>query len=171
MDLETDTLQKVRTETRPRPVSPLNGVPTPMGRRKGIPNKVTRTIREAVEIAAREVTDSQGRKGLAAWMLERASGGIQDRQIFAAMVSKALPLTVAGNVGGVTINLAWLQGREVSPVTVTSQSARKSLIIGGGTRSIDPPFAQGAAEVQAESATAANGDPPPPFDRQEGGGD
>ena len=140
-------------------VSPLNGAVMPKGRRKGAVNKVTATIREAVEYAAREVTDSKGRKGLAAWMLERANGGIQDRQIFAAMVSKALPLTVTGNVGGVTINLAWLSGREVTHGTVTSHAQHKSLILEGDTR-IDPP-------KTLENPAA---DPPPPVESAGGEG-
>ena len=37
-----------------RVVSPLTGAEMPAGRRKGTQNKVTRTIREAVEKAARD---------------------------------------------------------------------------------------------------------------------
>ena len=156
------TTQKVTAKTGPRPVSPLNGVPTPTGRRKGIPNKVTQSIREAIEQATREVTDSKGRKGLTAWLLERANGGVQDRQIFAGMVAKALPLTLQGNVGGVTINLGWLNGRDVSPVTVTAQSAPKSLILDADTR-IDTPHA-------IESSENPDADPPSPGESAGGGG-
>lgn len=148
-------------------VSPLNGAVMPKGRRKGSVNKVTATIREAVEYAAREVTDSQGRKGLAAWMLERANGGIQDRQIFAAMVSKALPLTVSGNVAGVTINLGWLEGRGVTPVTVTSQSKRNSLILDADTRSNEPR----AAIEQGKTAESGAVDPPSPLQSAGGEGE
>lgn len=99
-------------------VSPLNGARLPTtGRPKGTPNKVTQTIRDAIEQATRDVTDSQGRKGLVAWLLERANGGIQDRQIFAGMVQKALPLQVAHNVnGGITIAMPWLAQRGVASV-------------------------------------------------------
>lgn len=158
----SEMAQKVTAQTRPRPVSPLNGVPTPTGRRKGIPNKVTQSIREAIEQATREVTDSKGRKGLTAWLLERANGGIQDRQIFAGMVAKALPLTVQGNVSGVTISLAWLQGRDVSPVTVSSQSARKPLILDMETRNSTP-----QNEKSPENPSA---DPPSPGESAGGGG-
>ncbi len=158
---------------KPQPVSPLNGVPTPYGRRKGIPNKVTKTIREAVEMAAREVTDSQGRKGLAAWLLERANGTIADRQIFAAMVAKALPLQVhAQGAGGITINLGWLAGRGLTNVTTTAQpnvidaqviesTARNDVAL----RVEDTNHPEPAAiDHQADSA-----DPHPPIERQEGG--
>jgi hypothetical protein len=156
------TTQKVTAKTGPRPVSPLNGVPTPTGRRKGIPNKVTQSIREAIEQATREVTDSKGRKGLTAWLLERANGGIQDRQIFAGMVAKALPLTLQGNVGGVTINLGWLHGRDVSPGTVTAQPASKSLILDADTR-IDTPHT-------TELPENPSADPPSPGESAGGGG-
>ena len=101
------------------------------GRPKGVPNKVTQNIREAIELATREVTDSKGKKGLAAWLLERASGSVADRQIFAGMVAKALPLTVNATGAGITINLGWLQGRGIVDVTPATHSAPKSLIGNG----------------------------------------
>lgn len=127
------------------------------GRPKGSQNKVAQSIREAIERATREVTDSQGRKGLTAWLLERANGGVEDRKIFAGMVAKALPLTLQGNVGGVTINLGWLDGRSVTPVTVTAQSTRNPLILDADTRSNDPQPAieQGkTAEIHAADPLA-----------------
>jgi hypothetical protein len=92
-------------------VSPLNGARLPTtGRQKGVPNKVTRTIREAVEKAARDCHP----QGLAGWLVERAQGSIGDRQIFAAMVNKAMPLQVQANVqGGVKLELSWLSARTV----------------------------------------------------------
>lgn len=83
------------------------------GRPKGLPNKVARTIRAAVETAAREVTTRDGQKGLTAWLLERAAGGIADRQIFAGMVKAALPLKVTANVQNIQINLGWLVARPI----------------------------------------------------------
>jgi len=119
-------------------VSPLNGAKMPLGRRKGSVNKVTATIREAVELAARQVTDGQGRKGLAYWLLERANGGVADRQIFAAMMAKALPLTINGNgTGGVTINLGWLSGRDIGG-TLTVQPTPNALIEHDDNRTINP---------------------------------
>lgn len=95
-----------------RPRSPLSGAPLPPGRQKGVPNKVTRTIREAVERACQP-----GRchpEGLAGWLVERANGTIGDRQIFAAMVAKAMPLQVQAHVdGGIRLELGWLGGRQI----------------------------------------------------------
>ena len=129
--VEQQTAKKEKKMLLQKP-SPLSGSRLPVGRPKGTQNKVTRTIREAIEIACRDVTDSQGRKGLAAWLLERANGSVADRQIFAAMVSKALPLQVqAGGQGGITINLGWLAGRGIVDVTPSPHSAHKSLIDNG----------------------------------------
>ena len=86
------------------------------GRPKGIPNRVARTIRAAVETAAREVTTRDGQKGLTAWLLERAAGGIADRQIFAGMVKAALPLKVDATVQSIQINLGWLAARPIDAV-------------------------------------------------------
>lgn len=93
-----------------RPRSPLSGAPLPPGRQKGTPNRVTRTIREAVEKAARDCHP----QGLAGWLVERAQGSIGDRQIFAAMVNKAMPLQVHANVdGGIKLELSWIGSRSI----------------------------------------------------------
>lgn len=93
-------------------------MPPGPGRPKGTQNKVTANIRAAVERAAREVTTRDGEKGLTAWLLERASGGIADRQIFAGMVKAALPLKVDATVQTISINLGWLGSRPIDGVTL-----------------------------------------------------
>lgn len=92
------------------------------GRPKGIPNRVARTIRAAVETAAREVTTRDGQKGLTAWLLERAAGGIADRQIFAGMVKAALPLKVDATVQSIQINLGWLAARPIDTAAAIDQA-------------------------------------------------
>lgn len=96
---------------RPRPGAGGSVLPH-VGRPKGTPNRVTRTIREAVERACQP-----GRchpEGLAGWLVERANGTIGDRQIFAAMVAKAMPLQVQAHVdGGIRLELGWLGGRQI----------------------------------------------------------
>ena len=147
-------------------VSPLNGAKMPLGRRKGSVNKVTATIREAVELAARQVTDKEGRKGLAYWLLERANGGVADRQIFAAMMAKALPLTVNANgAGGVTINLGWLSGRDIGG-TLTVQPTSNPLIEHDDNRTINP---DASLEPAIDQKIPAD-DPHPPVERQAGEG-
>lgn len=82
----------------------------PVGRAKGTPNVVTKTLREAVERAARDCHP----QGLAGWLVERAQGGIGDRQIFAAVVQKVIPMQVNTSVqGGISINLGWLAQRGI----------------------------------------------------------
>jgi hypothetical protein len=106
--------------TKLQKASPFSGARLPVGRPKGTPNKVTQTIRDAVEQAAASCHP----RGLAGWLIERAHGGVQDRQIFATLVGKALPLTVNANVnGGIRLELGWLSGRQVgaSAAQITSK--------------------------------------------------
>lgn len=105
---------ETQAPAKPRPVSPLTGQPVPQGRAKGTPNKVTKTLREAVERAARDCHP----QGLAGWLVERAQGGIGDRQIFAAVVQKVIPMQVHTSVqGGISINLGWLGARGIGTNT------------------------------------------------------
>jgi hypothetical protein len=93
-----------------RPRSPLSGAPLPIGRQKGVQNKLTRSLKEAVEMAARDCHP----RGLAGWLVERANGSVQDRQIFATLVGKVIPIQVNQQVqGGISINLGWLAGRQI----------------------------------------------------------
>ena len=68
-------------------------------------------------------------KGLAGWLIDRANGSVQDRQIFAGMVSKALPLTVNANVnGGIRLELGWLSGRQVGSSLAQSPGHSQQVI-------------------------------------------
>lgn len=148
-----------------RPRSPLSGAPVPGGRPKGVQNKVTRTIREAVEKAARECHP----EGLAGWLIERAQGSLGDRQIFAQMVNKAMPLQVQAQVGGgVQIQLSWLGGRQIG-TTAAQQADQRTQVLDlqaekdGTYRIIDP-----VTQPSPASASPENADPLPPIDRQGG---
>lgn len=164
--------QKVRADSvdpaAPRGRSPLTGAPVPTGRPKGVPNKVTRTIREAVEMAAKDCHP----KGLAGWLVERAQGSLGDRQIFAAMVNKAMPLQVQANVdGGIRLELGWLAGRQVG--TVAAQiPAQPAQVLDlqrendGTYRIIDQ--ATGAEAAPAAPAPAGGDAIEPPTGRSEG---
>ena len=104
-----------------RPRSPLSGAPLPLGRQKGTPNRLTVALKDAVERAARDCHP----QGLAGWLVDRANGSIGDRQIFAAVVSKVIPLQIQQHVqGGISINLNWLGGRQIG--TVTAQTVEQS---------------------------------------------
>jgi hypothetical protein len=119
---EAAETRKVRGESEaPRGYSPLTGAPVPMGRIKGKPNKLTVALKDAVERAARDCHP----QGLAGWLVDRANGSIGDRQIFAAVVSKVIPLQIQQHVqGGISINLNWLGGRQIG--TVTAQTVEQS---------------------------------------------
>ena len=138
-----------------------DGTPGP-GRPKGGSNRVTRTIREAVEKAARECHAD----GLAGWLVERAQGSLGDRQIFAQMVNKAMPLQVQANVGGgVQIQLSWLGQRQIG-TTVAQQAEQRTQVLDlqaetdGTYRIIDPAPAPagGAAAARATDEKGAGGD-------------
>ncbi len=91
----------------------LSGFALPAGRPKGVPNKLTQSLKEAVERAARDCHP----QGLAGWLVERAQGGVQDRQIFAGLVGKVIPIQVNQAVsGGVSISLNWLGSRNIGTI-------------------------------------------------------
>lgn len=95
----------------------------PAGRPKGVGNKVTQTIKEAIEQAC--APGACHPQGLAGWLIERAqSDNVQDRAIFAGLVSKALPAQLQASVqhGGVVVQLGWLQHRGVGRGTLSAQS-------------------------------------------------
>ena len=101
-----------------RIISPLNGAELPIGRPLGVPNRLTRTLKEAVELAARDCHP----EGLAGWLVDRANGSVQDRAIFAGLVGKVIPIQVQQSVeGGITINLGWLAGRGIGTSAAQAQ--------------------------------------------------
>jgi len=119
---EVAATQKIRANSEaPRGHSPLTGAPVPLGRIKGKPNKLTIALKDAVEKAARDCHP----QGLAGWLVDRANGSIGDRQIFAGIVGKVIPLQIQQHVqGGISINLNWLGGRQIG--TVTAQTVEQS---------------------------------------------
>jgi len=142
----------------------------PAGRKPG-PNRVTKTIKEAIELACQPGACHP--EGLAGWLIERATGGVEDRKIFAGMVGKVIPAQLQASVqGGIVVSLPWLTGRNINPhVPSTSQSqAIDAQVIdvtvekGGNLRVSDP-------RPALEAPAAAFPDPHPPIDRQAGGGE
>lgn len=139
----------------PRGRSPLTGAPVPLGRPKGQPNKLTQTLKAAVELAARDCHP----QGLAGWLVDRANGSIGDRQIFAALVGKVIPIQVNQSVeGGISINLNWLGGRAIGTVAAqpqVTQSQPVDLIEdSGGKYQIVDQHTQQQAPAGAAAGTA-----------------
>ncbi len=171
----TEVSETVEKRTKEAPEAPKkirvgSGMPGP-GRPKGSQDRITRTIKDAIEIAARDCHPH----GLAGWLIERAQGGVQDRQIFAGLVAKVIPAQLQAQVdGAIVVQLPWLQGRNVGGNgTNTAQSrAIDAQVIdvtvekGGALRVGDP---RPALEAPAGPADRAFPDPLPPIDRQAGG--
>lgn len=95
------------------------------GRPKGLPNKITRGIKDAV---MESIQPGQCHpEGLKGWLRDRALGGIEDRKIYAGIVSRVIPIEVTGKDGeAIKIDLGWLTGRNIGgqdaiDVTPTSQ--------------------------------------------------
>ena len=86
--------------------------PNPHGRPKGLPNKVTRGIKDAV---MESIQPGQCHpEGLKGWLRDRAQGGIEDRKIYAGIVSRVIPIEVTGKDGeAIKIDLGWLTGRNI----------------------------------------------------------
>ena len=111
MESVIETAEK-KPALKERPRSPITGHPVPNGRPKGVPNKLTQSLRAAIEYAAQPGQCHP--KGLAGWLVERSRGSIGDRQIFAGLVGKVIPLQVhQQHSGGIAIQLGWLQGRGI----------------------------------------------------------
>ena len=118
MEMAEAQVPKVGAQ-KERPRSPLSGAPLPLGRQKGTPNKLTVTLKAAVERAARDCHP----QGLAGWLVERANGTIGDRQIFAALVGKVIPIQVNQQIeGGIRLELGWLGGRQIGASTAQIQN-------------------------------------------------
>lgn len=130
-----------------------SGAPGP-GRPKGVPNKATKTIRDAVMQAFDEV-------GGPAYLVRLAQGNQSDRAAFTSLVAKVLPTQINANVeGGIQVQLSWLGQRNIGatttqiaePVTQVIDMQRDSA---GKYRIIDPidtPAGQAAGGGQAPEA-------------------
>jgi len=124
------------------------------GRQKGQPNKLTVSLREAVELAVQPGQCHPN--GFAGWLVDRAKGGVEDRKIFAGVVGRVIPLQIEKKSDTtMRIELGWLNGRDVG--RHLSQSA------GNGTQVIDitaepassPLIKDQNAATQAPEAPAA----------------
>lgn len=68
------------------------------GRPKGVPNKTTRAIKEAVLLAAEEVgSDGKGAEGLTGYLKSLA---VNEPKAFAGLLGRVIPLQVTGAEDG-----------------------------------------------------------------------
>lgn len=93
-----------------------DGTPGP-GRPKGVPNKATKTIRDAVMQAFDTVGGPE-------YLVRLANGTQSDRAAFTSLLNKVLPTQINANVeGGIQVQLSWLGQRSIG--TVTAQQAEQ----------------------------------------------
>jgi hypothetical protein len=160
-----------KKEPRLNPPSPYSGSRLPIGRPKGVPNRATRTIREAIELACKPGACHP--KGLAGWLIDRATGGIEDRKVFAGLVAKVVPAQLHATVDHVTVQLPWLAGRSVVSTQLRTQTkALDAQVIdleGELTQAlrVDDPMSVVGPAIEPEKSSP---DPLPPLERQAGGG-
>lgn len=154
--------------------SPINGAEMPAGRVKGTPNRVTVTVKAAIEQAIQP--GGCHPQGLAGWLIERAKGSLGDRQIFASVVNKFVPVQLNANIdGGIKLELGWLGGRQVGTTPSQLQQEQTQVIElkeenAGVYRIIDPqPVAQGGEEPSKVLEPSTFPDPHPPSKPGAGG--
>ena len=160
-------------ETEAKVAAPMRrgrDLPPGPGRPKGSTNRVTMTIKAAIEAAVQPGACHP--EGLAGWLIERAKGGLGDRQIFASVVNRFVPVQLNAQVdGGIKLELGWLGGRQIGTGATQLQHAPTQVLdlkqeSEGVYRIVDPqPVAQGFDQAQPEAAR----DPHPPFEPGVGG--
>ena len=151
----------------------------PAGRPKGLQNKATRTIKEAIEAACQPGQCHP--KGLAGWLVERAQGGVQDRQIFATFVAKAIPAQLQASVSAdIVVQLPWLQARSVGrvgsgthprtqPEAIEAQVVEPNGVLSQDLRVANPQGEVAAPEQGRAAAENSHPDPHPPLEPTAGG--
>jgi hypothetical protein len=108
-DEESAVGKKPDGNGKPRAVG-KGGVPVPNGRPKGVKNKITTTIRDAVMDAFQQV-------GGPAYLVRLAEGTQSDRAAFTSLLNKVLPTQVNAQVeGGIKLELSWLGQRQIGTV-------------------------------------------------------
>jgi len=101
-------LEGVSEGQKPIPRSPLSGAPTPQGRPKGVPNKITRTFKKAAEQAFEK-------GGGVDWLVSMMKGTASDRAAVLQLYGRLIPAQLQGEVNHqVRVELAWLQGRAIA---------------------------------------------------------
>lgn len=160
---------------RPAP----NGQRLPAGRPKGIPNRTTRTIREAIEAAC--APGGCHPKGLAGWLIDRAHGNVADRQIFATFVAKIIPAQLQASVSAdIVVQLPWLQARSVGrvgsgthprtqPEAIEAQVVEPNGVLSQDLRVANPQGEVAAPEQGRAAAENSHPDPHPPLEPTAGG--
>ena len=108
------------------------------GRTKGQPNRLTRTMKEAIEQAF-------DKAGGVDYLVKLAHGTSSDRQAFAALIGRLLPMQVNSNIDQrIRVELPWLAARGIGKVQAGEADAL-ALVGKGRTIDAETPEGQGAA--------------------------
>lgn len=104
------------------------------GRPKGLQNRLTRTMKEAIEKAFDNV-------GGPAYLEKMANGTATDRQAFMALIGRLLPMQVNSNIDQrIRVELPWLAARGIGKVQAIEAEALQHV---GKGRTIDAEPAAG----------------------------
>jgi hypothetical protein len=145
-------------------------LPVPKKGEKQGPRRVTVTVKQAIEAAIQP--GGCHPQGLAGWLIERAKGSLGDRQIFASVVNKFVPVQLNANIdGGIKLELGWLGGRQVGTTPSQLQQEQTQVIelkqeTEGVYRIVDPQPVEQPSKVLEPSTIP---DPHPPSKPGAGG--
>lgn len=138
LDSEKDAQKEATGSTAERGLNPAFVEAMGQGRKKGQVNRLTRTMKEAIEQAF-------DKAGGVDYLVKLANGTSSDRQAFAALIGRLLPLQVNSNIDQrIRVELPWLAARGIGKVQAGEADA---LALVGKGRTIDSEAAvgQGAA--------------------------
>jgi len=110
-----------------QPVKQRKKMPRSPGRPKGVPNKATATLKDAILLAAEKTgEDGKGKSGLVGYLKRVAK---EDVKAFSSLLGRVLPLTVQGDPNQpiehhITVNFVQAHGRAGPPtIDVTPNGA------------------------------------------------
>ena len=105
------------------------------GRPKGQPNRLTKTMKEAIEKAFQNV-------GEHLYLEKMANGTATDRQAFMALIGRLLPMQVNSNIEArIRVELPWLASRGIGKVEAIEAEALQHV---GKGRTIEHKAPEGA---------------------------
>lgn len=137
LDPEKAEQKKATGSTAERGLNPAFVEAMGQGRKKGQVNRLTRTMKEAIEQAF-------DKAGGVDYLVKLAHGTSSDRQAFAALIGRLLPMQVNSNIDQrIRVELPWLAARGIGKVQAGEAEALQHV---GKGRTIDH-AAQGGDDV------------------------